>query len=321
LREFDIGNNDAGQRLDRFAIKAVPALSPSLAQKYIRTKRIKLNGRRAEGSARLSVGDAVQMYINDEFFPGPGGGGSFMSIAAPGVDIIYEDAHILLADKRAGTLCHPGDGELAADSDTLIARVLAHLYQSGQWSPEDEATFTPALCNRLDRNTSGIVIAAKTAEALRIINEKIRIREIDKYYLAAVHGTLQPPAGRLENYIFKDSVKNKVFVSDKPVRGTRFAATDYRVAAAAGELSLLECKLVTGRTHQIRAQLAHIGHPILGDGKYGRGTLDSPYGEKNQALRAHRIVFTFESDAGALNYLRGKQFKAPPPDFQIKYFE
>ncbi|MDR1300014.1 MAG: RluA family pseudouridine synthase [Oscillospiraceae bacterium] len=320
MRELIIGNNDAGQRLDRFVIKAVPALSPSLAQKYIRTKRIKLNGRRSGGAERLGAGDTVQLYINDEFFPSQGGGGSYMSIMTPGLDIIYEDSNILLADKRAGVLCHPGDGELAADADTLIARVLAHLYQSGQWSPEDEATFAPALCNRLDRNTSGIVIAAKNAESLRIINEKIRTREIDKHYLAAVHGTPDPPSGTLENYIFKDSAKNKVFVSDRRARGARWAATEYNVVASAHGLALLECKLVTGRTHQIRAQLAHIGHPLLGDEKYGRGALNSQYGEKSQALRAHKLAFAFESDAGSLNYLRGAEFKAPTPDFGKKYF-
>jgi 23S rRNA pseudouridine955/2504/2580 synthase len=321
LREFVVGKNDAGRRLDRFVINAVPALSPSLAQKYIRTKRIKLNGRRADGGERLGEGDAVRMYINDEFFPEADGDSPYMSIKTPGLDIVYEDANILLIDKRAGILCHPGDGEPAAGADTLVARVLAHMYRSGQWSPRDEATFAPALCNRLDRNTSGIVIAAKNAESLRVINEKIRSREIDKYYLAAVHGTPSPPCGTLEGYIFKDSVKNKVFVSDRPVRGARYAATQYNTVSNAGGLSLLECKLVTGRTHQLRAQLAHMGHPILGDGKYGRGTLDAAYGEKCQALRAHRLVFAFRSDAGALNYLRGAQFKSKTADFAEKYFD
>jgi 23S rRNA pseudouridine955/2504/2580 synthase len=318
LKEFIIKSNDAGQRLDRFTLKAAPLLAPSLAQKYIRLKRIKLNGRGAKRDARLSEGDSVRMYINDEFFAGTRGGGEYLSIIDPGLAIVYEDSNILLADKRAGMLCHPGDGVDGAD--TLIARVQAHLYLGGQWRPGDEASFTPALCNRIDRNTSGLVIAAKNADALRIVNEKIRAREIDKYYLAAVHGAPEPPSGRLEGYIFKDTAKNRVFVTASRTPGAREAVTEYRVVAGSGGLSLLECRLITGRTHQIRAQLAHIGCPLLGDGKYGRGDLDAPYGRRRQALCSHRVLFRFPTDAGALNYLRGREFTATSADFVKEYF-
>jgi 23S rRNA pseudouridine955/2504/2580 synthase len=319
LKEYIIKSNDAGQRLDRFVLKAAPLLPPPLAQKYVRVKRIKLNGRGAKRDTRLCEGDCVQMYVNDEFFTETRGDGAYLAIIEPGLDIVYEDSNILLADKRAGMLCHPGDGA-DGGADTLIARVQAHLYLGGQWRPGDEASFAPALCNRIDRNTSGLVIAAKNAEALRVINEKLRSREIDKYYLAAVHGAPAPPAGRLDGYIFKDASKNRVFVTASRTPGAREAVTEYRTVASAGGLSLLECKLITGRTHQIRAQLAGIGCPLLGDGKYGRGELDSSYCERKQALCSYRVSFCFPTDAGALNYLRGREFTAASADFVAKYF-
>jgi 23S rRNA pseudouridine955/2504/2580 synthase len=318
LKEFAIRDNDAGQRLDRFTGKAVPLLPASLAQKYIRLGRVKLNGRPAARGVRLRAGDVVQMYIADEFFAGSGKAAAYMAIADPGLDIVYEDENILLVNKRAGMLCHPGgDGGV---TDTVVARIQSHLFQTGQWRPGAEASFTPALCNRIDRNTSGLVIAAKNAESLRIINEKIRAREVDKYYLAAVHGEPSPPRGRLDGYIFKDSVKNRVFASEKRSPGAREAVTEYRSVAASGGLSLLECRLLTGRTHQIRAQLARAGWPLLGDGKYGRGDLDSLYGVRRQALCAHRLAFTFQTDAASLDYLSGREFSVAAADFVKEYF-
>jgi 23S rRNA pseudouridine955/2504/2580 synthase len=318
MKEFSIQANDAGQRLDRFVAKAVPLLPASLAQKYIRLKRIKLNGRGSQRSERLRAGDIVQMYVNDEFFTKPREADAYKSVTEPGLDIVYEDTNILLVDKRAGMLCHPGDG--GALPDTVIARVQAHLRLSGQWNPASELSFAPALCNRIDRNTSGLVIAAKNAETLRIINEKLRAREIDKFYLAAVHGAPSPPSGRLTDYIFKDAVKNRVFASGRRSPGAREAITEYRTVASSDGLSLLECRLLTGRTHQIRAQLARADCPLLGDGKYGRGSLDSPYGERRQALCSYRLVFTFPTDAQSLNYLRGREFRAAPAGFVGKYF-
>jgi 23S rRNA pseudouridine955/2504/2580 synthase len=264
------------------------------------------------------------MYINDEFFARPDGSASLVPPRAPDPDIVYEDGNILLVNKRAGLLSHPGAPTPGADgggapADTLIARVRSYLYRAGQWRPDEESSFTPALCNRLDRNTSGLVIAAKNAEAMRIINEKISGREIDKLYLAVVHGEPKPPSGALSGYIFKDSVKNRVFVTRSGTRGARAAVTEYRTLARSGALSLVECKLVTGRTHQIRAQFAHAGYPLLGDGKYGRGTLDAPYGERRQALCSYKIVFSFKTHAGSLNYLRGREFALGGKDFAREY--
>jgi 23S rRNA pseudouridine955/2504/2580 synthase len=317
MKELKVFRNDASQRLDRFVGKAVPLLPDSLLQKYIRVKRIKLNGKGAKRDTRLREGDLVQLYINDEFFEAPKEENAFRKVGAPRLDTVYEDENILLADKKPGVLCHSAG---VWDYNTLIAHIQAYLYQKGEWDPRAEHSFAPALCNRIDRNTGGIVIAAKNAEALRILDERIREREIDKYYLCAVHGRPNPPAGTLTGYIFKDAQKNRVYVSEAPQPGARTAATEYRTIGTRGGLSLLECRLLTGRTHQIRAQMAHAGHPLLGDGKYGDGRLDRAYEEKGQALYSWRLCFAFREEAGILEYLRGRSFSVPRVEFVEKYF-
>ena len=316
MKELQIGVNDAGQRLDRFLSKAVPLLPASLAQKYIRLKRIKRNGARAERDVRLQAGDVLQLYINDAFFDQPREDNAYLTVTAPRLNILYEDANLLLVDKRPGLAVHPHDG--AEYGRTLIDHIQAYLYQKGEWNPRGENTFTPALCNRIDRNTGGIVIAAKTAEALRILNQKIRDREVDKRYLAVVEGTPKPREGSLEGFLFKDSKKNRVFVTDKPQPGSKTCRTNYRVLACANGLSLVECELVTGRTHQIRAQFAHAGHPLLGDGKYGK--LDKRFDRNYQALYSYRLTFCFTTDGGSLAYLHGKAFQVDKVDFVEVYF-
>ena len=316
MKEFVIGANDAGQRLDRFLAKAVPLLPASLAQKYIRIKRIKLNGGRAERDSRLQNGDVLQMYINDEFFEKPREDNAYLAVATPKLNIVYEDEHILLVDKRPGLAVHPHDG--AEYGRTLIDHIQAYLYQTKQWSPRGENAFTPALCNRIDRNTGGIVIAAKTAQALRVMNQKIKDRELDKRYLAIVEGTPKPAKGSLKGYLFKDAKKNKVFVTDTPQPGSKSCQTNYVILESRQGLSLVECELITGRTHQIRAQFAHAGHPLLGDGKYGK--LDKRFDRNYQALYSYKLTFRFETDAEDLGYLDGKTFRVQGVDFVKEYF-
>lgn len=317
MKELRIGQNDAGQRLDRFVGKAVPLLPDSLLQKYIRLKRIKCNGKGAKRDTRLAAGDVLQLYINDEFFEKPREENAYLKVGTPRLNIVYEDENILLLDKKPGVLCHSAG---VWDYNTLIANVQAYMAQKGEWRPKEENAFAPALCNRIDRNTGGIVIAAKNGEALRILNEKIRDREIEKYYLCAVQGRPKPPSGRLENQLFKDAKKNQVFVKSRPEPGAKTAVTEYRLLTSKGKLSLVECRLLTGRTHQIRAQMAYAGWPLLGDGKYGSERFNKDFGEKGQALYSYRLEFAFPTDAGILNYLRGRQFRVQQVDFAEKYF-
>ena len=316
MKEFIIGANDAGQRLDRFLAKAVPLLPASLAQKYIRIKRIKRNGARVDRDTRLQEGDVLQLYINDEFFDKPREDNAYLTVASPKLNIVYEDENILLVDKRPGLAVHPHDG--AEYGRTLIDHIQAYLYQKREWSPRGENAFTPALCNRIDRNTGGIVIAAKTAEALRVMNQKIKDRELDKRYLAIVEGTPKPPKGSLKGHLFKDAKKNRVFVSDTPQPGSKSCQTNYITLASRQGLSLVECELITGRTHQIRAQFAHAGHPLLGDGKYGK--LDKRFDRNYQALYSYKLTFCFTTDAGSLESLNGKSFQVKEVDFVKQYF-
>lgn len=305
IKSFTITKNDADQRLDKFITKSVPNLPKSLMYKYIRLKRIKVNSKRAEISTRLQVGDTVDMYINDEFFEKSETRYDFTG-ASKNLDTVYEDDNIMLLNKKSGLLSHPDDTEYV---DTLIGRVKRYLYEKGEYRPDDENSFTPALVNRIDRNTAGIVIAAKTAAALRILNQKMKDRELHKYYLCVVHGRMESDSGTLTGYLVKNETKNKVFVYDKMRDGAKSIKTKYRVLRYAGGLSLVEIELLTGRTHQIRAHFASIGHPLLGDGKYGSNALNKKSGLKKQCLCSYRLEFDFTTDAGELEYLNGRSFE------------
>ena len=316
MKSFTITKNDAGQRLDRFIAKTVPLLPASLSQKYIRLKRIKVNGQRAQRDTRLSAGDLVEMYVNDEFFDTPKEENAYLTVTTPKLSIVYEDENILLVDKKPGMAVHPHDG--AEYGRTLIDHIQAYLYAKGEWKPRQEHAFAPALCNRIDRNTGGIVIAAKNAEALRIMNQKIKDRELDKRYLAVIHGTMKPETGELRGYLFKDAKKNRVYVTKQSQPVSKTCITKYKTLKKRRDLSLVECELITGRTHQIRAQFSAAGHPLLGDGKYGKA--ETKYDRKYQALYSYKLTFSFETDAGILEPLRGKTFQVEQVDFVAEYF-
>ena len=258
--------------------------------------------------SRLERGDVLQLYINDEFFDAPTPENAFLRVETPRLDILYEDEHLMLLNKRPGMVVHPDDKERV---NTLITHVQAYLYQKKEWSPRWENAFAPALCNRIDRNTGGIVIAAKTAEALRVMNQKIRDRELQKLYLCVIHGAMEPRQGQLKGYILKDEGRAQVRVLDRPVPGGRTAVTLYRTLETRNGLSLLECDLITGRTHQIRAQFAAAGHPLLGDGKYGRERDQRRF----QALYSYRLKFQFTTDAGPLEPLNGREWTVEDVDF------
>lgn len=287
MRILTINKNDAGQRLDKFLSKSLPSLPHSLMYKAIRTKKIKVNRKRAGQGQCLCEGDAVQLFLPEEFFTPAAKENAFRRLdASP--DIVYEDDDIILIDKKPGVSVHP---DREGECGTLIDIVKAYLYRKGEYDPDSEQSFAPALCNRIDRNTGGIVIAAKNAAALRRINELIRDRKITKKYYCAVHGIMEKKSGRLKNWLLKDSETNTVTVYDKKPSSpdARSAESGYTVISEKDGLSLLEVELFTGRTHQIRAQFAHAGHPLVGDGKYGINRRDAERGYKFQALYSYYV--------------------------------
>lgn len=319
MKIFTIEKNDAGQRLDKFLSKAVKSIPPSLMYKSIRTKKIKVNRKRAQINQMLIEGDTVQLFLPDELFDiSSENKNVLLSHISPAFSVVYEDENILLVDKPAGLQVHSDDKE---DTNTLIIQILAYLFQKGDYNPSSEQSFVPALCNRIDRNTAGIVIAAKNASALREINKLIKERKLIKKYICAVHGIMKNKSDILSDFIVKDNKNNTVKILKNKIPGSKSVKTGYKVISENRDSSLLEVELFTGRTHQIRAHLASIGHPLLGDGKYGINREEKKLGYKFQALYSYFLKF----DGGyELSYLNGKEFKVPlekiwfVKDFPIK---
>lgn len=304
MRKITVGANDAGQRLDKFLHKFMPLLPDSMLYKGLRKKCVKLNGRHIkDASVKLKEKDILELYFKDEFFEKATANERFKTIE-PKLTVIYEDDNILLADKPQGMSVHEDE----TGSITLIDNIKSYLWRKGEYDPEKEQSFAPALCNRIDRNTRGIVIAAKNAAALRIMNEKIKNREIEKYYICVVEGILKKKTGEIKAFLRRDEGKKQVYIYDRPVAGGKTIITGYRVLKEGSKTSMLEVRLKTGRTHQIRAQFADIGHPIIGDGKYGRNETNKKAGVFRQALCSYKIVFNFKTDANELNYLNKKEF-------------
>ena len=305
MRIITINKNDAGQRLDKFLSKAVKGLPTSMMYKLIRTKKIKVNRKRTEQMYILVEGDEIQLFIKEEFFDSPEKDMGALERIVPKLNILYEDENIMLLNKRPGVLVHE-DSE--AGENTLIMHVKAYLCQKGEYDPYTEQSFAPALCNRIDRNTGGIVIAAKNAEALRVMNEKIKNDELTKTYLCLVHGVPKKRSAELRGYLRKDSKNNTVEVRDNEFPGAKQIITRYRVLDSYGDSALLEVDLITGRTHQIRAHMAHIGHPLMGDGKYGVNRDERVKGYKYQALYAYKLYFKKTDNESVLSYLEDKTF-------------
>lgn len=314
-KEIIIGENDSGQRLDRFLLKAFPALKSGIINKAVRNKDIKLNGKRTEASYKLLRGDKVYVYFPDSLLAEKPRDSDFTS-AGDRLSVIYEDKNIILLDKEQGLVVH-ADGSNTAD--TLINRIKKYLYLKGEYKPENEQSFAPSLCNRIDRNTCGIVIAAKNAEALRILSEKIKYRELAKKYLCILVGKPPKNEDTLTAYLEKNSETNQVRISAAKTPKNLTVKTKYKVLESIGELTLAEIDLLTGRTHQIRAHMAYIGCPLLGDGKYGINKINVKYGFKMQALCSYKLSFKFKTDAGILEYLNGKTYEVREVPFITFY--
>ena len=304
--EVTIGKNDGGQRVDKFLTKAYPNLPQSMLYKCIRKKDIKVNGQRCQISTRLQEGDVLSLFLKEEFLQKEERPEDFLK-APKKLSILYEDENIMLLDKKPGLIVHPDENY---HFDSLIARIQHYLYDKGEFDPKGEKAFAPALVNRIDRNTGGIVMAAKNAEALRMLNQKVKDREMHKFYLCVVCGHLNKKEDLLTGYLEKNEAQNRVYVLKKPKEGAKTIRTRYRVLEEKRDFSLVEVELLTGRTHQIRAHFASIGHPLAGDGKYGKNAVNKESGFPYQALYSYKLRFDFQTDGGLLSYLDGKEFTA-----------
>jgi len=309
VRKFVANKNDSGQRLDKFIKKVLKFAPDSLIYKCIRKKRIKVNGKREDESYKLCEGDVLEFYVNDDlFFDAEEVSKAFLKIKAD-LEIIYEDRNLMLINKKPGITVHNDESE---NFNTLINHIQSYLYNKGEFDHENELSFKPSLCNRLDRNTGGIIIAAKNAEALRAINHSIKYGEIEKKYLCVALGQFTEMEKRLRAYHFKDEVKKEVQIKAQKQAGYKEIVTEYKVLKELSlngvKCSLLEVNLVTGRTHQIRAHLAYMGHPLAGDGKYGRNEENRRIGARYQYLYSYKLKFKVKDKDSFLHYLNHKEF-------------
>ena len=306
MREVTINQNDAKQRLDKFITKCMPSLPKGILYKGFRKNFVKVNGKHIKsGEYMLCEGDVLNLYFKDEFFEEE----RYFIPSDAELDIVYEDGNILIINKPRGMVVHSDDKVTA---DTLIDAVKSYLYRSGEFNPKSEHSFSPSLCNRLDRNTSGLIIAAKNAPVLRFINEKIKSREIKKLYLCEAEGIFDKKEDTLLSNLTR--YEKHVKLTDSKTEASKQICTKYKVIAEKNSTSLLEIELITGRTHQIRAQLGAISHPLLGDAKYGSKAKQRLYN-----LCSYKLIFDFLPSDTPFDYLCGKEFSISC-DFEKKFF-
>ena len=315
MKQYTATANDEGVRLSRFVQSVTRDFPISLLYKSFRNKRIKVNGKGSKRDVRLETGDILQLYINDEFFDKPNEENLFLTVFKPQLNIVYEDENLLLVDKRPGMSVHADETEKV---NTLINHIQAYLYQKREWNPKWENAFAPALCNRLDRGTEGLVLAAKSYAALRDLNAIIRDDMMKKEYLTITVGA--PPQGRFVAWLQHSEKNNKVRIHARESEGYKQIITEVTVIRQAGPFALCRIGLITGRTHQIRAHLAYLGHPVLGDIKYGNHKMNERTGLKTQALCAQRLTFGRIPEENTLQYLSGRVIKLNDPEI-VKTYE
>ncbi len=317
MRQFTIGENEAGQRLDKYLKKLLPDASGSFLYKMLRKKNIIWNGKRAEGSEKLKVGDTVNIYFSDETFDKfSRSKKNIIRLPKPELflDIIYEDADIILFNKPAGMLSQKAKPHDVSANEYLIS----YLLWKGEITESSLATFRPSVCNRLDRNTSGILTAGKSLKGLQELSQMLRARTVKKFYRCIVAGIVSE-SSHIRGFLSKDERTNRVFIHDTECKDAKYIETSYTPICADGENTLLEVRLITGRSHQIRAHLASVGHPIIGDIKYGKPKINEKWrkqcGIKNQLLHAYRMEFP---DGRTFLAPLPKEFGRVMPDMDIK---
>lgn len=289
MKQFIIGENEAGQRFDKYLAKLLKEAPKSFFYKMMRKKNIVLNGKKATGNEKLKSGDQVRLYLSDETFENFAGKAT-VSKAVCKLSVVYEDKDILLINKPAGMLSQPDK----TGKPSLVEYVIGYLLTKGEVTERDLFTFKPSVCNRLDRNTSGIVAAGKSLRGLQMLSALFHERSMSKYYLCITEGVIEKE-NHIRGYLHKDEKSNKVIVSEKKRKDSLPIETRYQPLGNNGTLTLLKVELITGRSHQIRAHLASVGHPIIGDHKYGSRVKNQMYGEKyhleHQLLHGYRLSF------------------------------
>lgn len=293
-----VSKNEAGQRFDKLLAKVLNQAPKSFIYKMLRKKNITLNGKKADGSEKVVLGDEVKIFLSDDTFekfsaevamaqPELSG---FTSELGKGIPILYEDDNVLILNKPAGVLSQ----KAAASDISMVEHVTSYLLETKQITQNQLNTFKPGVCNRLDRNTSGIMVAGKSLAGLQTMAELFKDRSLHKYYRTIVKGRISSQQ-LIQGYLIKEEATNKVTIYQQPTEGAEYIETEYKPILTSDDYTLLEVKLITGKTHQIRAHLQSIGHAIIGDGKYGSKRVNDyfrkTYGLNHQLLHAYRLEF------------------------------